>query len=95
MANPTTSETGREGERGTGHQTDCRTRLTQALVNFSQWTANLPQPRPQGAFAWLWGRGPKATEKRPGDEVVETVKTSKGKKGGKKRQPPPKKKGNN
>lgn len=41
MANPTTSETGRGG-RGTGHQTDCRTKLTQALVNFSQWTANLP-----------------------------------------------------
>ena len=35
------------------------------------------QPRPQGAFPWLWGRGgtcscpaPKAREKRPGDEVV-------------------------
>ena len=29
------------------------------------------QPRPQGAFPWLWGRGPapKAREKRPGDEV--------------------------
>ena len=36
------------------------------------------QPRPQGAFTWLWGRGgksppppppPKAREKRPGDEV--------------------------
>ena len=27
------------------------------------------QPRPQGAFLWLWGRGPKAMEKRPGDEV--------------------------
>ena len=27
------------------------------------------QPRPQGAFLWLWGRGPKAREKRPGDEV--------------------------
>ena len=25
------------------------------------------QPRPQGAFPWLWGR--KAREKRPGDEV--------------------------
>ena len=30
------------------------------------------QPRPQGAFPWLWGRGaPKAREKRPGDEVAE------------------------
>ena len=29
------------------------------------------QPRPQGAFPWLWGRGgPKAREKRPGDEVA-------------------------
>ena len=29
------------------------------------------QPRPQGAFPWLWGRGPapKAREKCPGDEV--------------------------
>ena len=27
------------------------------------------QPRPQGAFPWLWGRGGKAREKRPGDEV--------------------------
>ena len=27
----------------------------------------LSQPRPQGAFPWLWG--PKAREKRPGDEV--------------------------
>ena len=31
---------------------------------------NLIQPRPQGAFPWLWGRhAPKAREKRPGDEV--------------------------
>ena len=29
------------------------------------------QPRPQGAFPWLWGRGPKAREKRPGDEVAD------------------------
>ena len=27
------------------------------------------QPRPQGAFPWLWG---KAREKRPGDEVTIT-----------------------
>ena len=31
------------------------------------------QPRPRGAFPWLWGRGgpaPEAREKRPGDEVA-------------------------
>ena len=35
------------------------------------WYNNFGQPRPQGAFPWLWSRRPtsKAREKRPGDEV--------------------------
>ena len=28
------------------------------------------QPRPQGAFPWLWRPAPKAREKRHGDEVA-------------------------
>ena len=30
------------------------------------------QPRPQGAFPWLWRWDSKAREKRPGDEVGES-----------------------
>ena len=45
-------------------------------MRFSSVAFGLPyllieQPRPQGAFAWLWRWG--AREKRPGDEVVDWV----------------------
>ena len=45
------------------------------MTTFSSLTLSIsfhfPQPRPQGAFPWLWGRpAPKAREKRPGDEVA-------------------------
>ena len=62
--------------------TGARTGLASLLDNTSATQAKfrsghevLSQPRPQGAFPWLWGRGgkrrpaPKAREKRPGDEV--------------------------
>ena len=38
---------------------------------YTEWFLNVLQPRPQGAFPWLWRWGPtsKAREERPGDEV--------------------------
>ena len=45
--------------------------LDQQNNNSARTAGFFVQPRPQGAFPWLWGRpAPKAREKRPGDEVV-------------------------